>query len=415
MSSISLQDRLASAKNIPRLGIHSFHRFFGKLIPAIPAAAVELYTEPGDLVFDPFCGSGTTLVEAIIRNRNTIGADINPLAVLISRVKTTPHDIECLRIATKRAKQHARVILHNGLPDPPYCVNIHHWYRPSVIRELSALSRAAGEEEDPAARDFLIACLSAINRNVSNADPRHVFPGYSKRLRQLDRERGRRIDVFASFDKGVRKRLGYLEELAERWSGKAGAHVSRCSAESPPGLKAKADLIVTNPPYISSVRYLETLKLEMSWVGYIDNPERYRQLDREQIGTEKFSAVETRSFLPSGNKQADDISRRLFDAGHARMSRTLSLYFKRMAKALLAWDRMLRAGGRMVIKISPSRVRGELVPTQQILAETMKRHGYSVEELFQDFYNPNSRSLLTPRNYYSGRMDSDWILVLRKK
>jgi methylase of polypeptide subunit release factors len=415
VSELCLQDRLERAKQEPRLGIHSFHRFFGKLIPAIPAAAIELFSEKGELVLDPFCGSGTTLVESIVRGRDVVGVDVNPLAVLVSKVKTTPVDPEDVILEAKDVMRLGRQILGNGLPRPPYCVNIHHWYRPSVIRELTALHAAVDGKPASAARRFLTACLSAINRNVSNADPQHVFPGYSKRMRRLDLERGRRIDVFETFASGVRKRAGYMEEMLEQVNGTGRATVHCAHADDPPKINREVALIITNPPYISSVRYLETLKLEMSWAGMIGGTGAYRELDRMQIGTERFGATEKKEFLESGVKEADEISRRLFKAGHGSMSRTISLYFRRMASALKAWDRALRPGGRMVFKLSPSRVRDELVPTPAIISRMLERLGYSLEEEFPDEYNPNSRSLLTARNHYSGRIDSDTILVLGKR
>jgi len=415
LSELCLQDQLARAKKTPRLGIHSFHRYFGKLIPAIPAAAVELFTVKGELVLDPFCGSGTTLVESVIRGRDAVGFDINPLAVLVSRVKTTPLDPEEVRLATKQVLLDGHRILNNGLPHPPYCVNIHHWYRPHVIRELTSLHEAVGRLPFSGARAFLAACLSAINRNVSNADPQHVFPGYSKRLRRLDLERGRKIDVFETFSGGVRKRIGYLEEMLERMNGVGRATVHRAMADDPPGIGRRADLIVTNPPYISSVRYLETLKLEMSWAGLISNPSSYRELDRLQIGTERFTAEEKREFIDSGIDEVNLISERLFNSGNQRMSRTVSLYFRRMAAAFESWDKLLRPGGRIVLKLSPSRVRGETVPTPTIVSGMLRGLGYSIDEEFLDEYNPNSRSLLAARNYYSGRIDSDTILVARKQ
>ena len=414
MSELCLQERLAAAKAAQRLAIHSFHRFFGKLIPAIPAMAIELFTKPGGLVLDPFCGSGTTLVEAVIRGRDAIGIDVNPLAVLISKVKTTKSSPDRLLESLERSILMGREILSNGLPPHPYCVNIHHWYRPGVIRELTALHSAVDQESEEDSRAFLTACLSAINRNVSNADPQHVFPGYSKRLRQLDAERGRKLNVFETFESGARKRIGYLEELRYVVSGAGKASVIQASADKLPELAREVDLVVTNPPYISSVRYLETLKLEMSWAGFVGSPAEYLNMDRLQIGSERFSAEECCNFLPSGIKTADSISRSLFENGHTKMSRTVSLYFKRMADSLDRWDRVLQPGGRMVFKLSPSRIRGQEVQTPEIITELLGRMGYVLEEDFRDDYNPNSRSLLTARNYYSGRIDSDRILVLKK-
>ena len=82
------QKLLESEKELTRAGMHSFHRYYGKLIPAIPAAFIKEFTKPGDLVFDPFSGSGTTAVESLINNRNFYGFEINPLAVSIATAKT---------------------------------------------------------------------------------------------------------------------------------------------------------------------------------------------------------------------------------------------------------------------------------------------------------------------------------------
>ena len=72
---------------------HEIHRYSGKYIPQIAKQAIELISFPGELVLDPYVGSGTTLLEANLSGRKSAGIDLNPLAVLISEVKTTPiHD-----------------------------------------------------------------------------------------------------------------------------------------------------------------------------------------------------------------------------------------------------------------------------------------------------------------------------------
>ena len=68
---------------------HNIHRYSGKFIPQIAKSVIELFTEEGDTVFDPYLGSGTTALEAILAKRKSVGVDLNPLAILISKVKTT--------------------------------------------------------------------------------------------------------------------------------------------------------------------------------------------------------------------------------------------------------------------------------------------------------------------------------------
>src|SRR5919205_4653974 len=83
-----------SFKEIDRVGTsyltHSYHRYPAKFIPQLAARLIKENTIFGDLVCDPFMGSGTTLVEAIVHDRRAYGTDINPAAVLITKAKTTP-------------------------------------------------------------------------------------------------------------------------------------------------------------------------------------------------------------------------------------------------------------------------------------------------------------------------------------
>lgn len=79
---------------------HDFYHYPARFSPLFARAAIELFTEPGDLVIDPFVGGGTTLVEAQRLGRLSLGLDINSLAILVTRVKTTllsEHEIDQLR------------------------------------------------------------------------------------------------------------------------------------------------------------------------------------------------------------------------------------------------------------------------------------------------------------------------------
>ena len=203
----SLAHLLAEEKEAPRNPVHSFHRYFGKLIPGIPRFAIKQFSDKGSIVLDPFCGSGTTLVEAMLEGRKGIGVDVNPLATFITTVKTTPIP---------------RVELDRGLteilwtwrasPEPetdapiPYVVNMDHWFRPEVKAQLMSLKASIMRLQESDTKNFFLAVFSAFIRSVSNADPHHVFPGYSKRMKALDAA-GRVINVEASFLRAARKRI----------------------------------------------------------------------------------------------------------------------------------------------------------------------------------------------------------------
>lgn len=75
---------------------HSYHLYPAKFIPQLARAFINEYTDEGGFIWDSFCGSGTLNLEALRTNRNSVGTDINHIAVLISRVKTTPLNPEKL-------------------------------------------------------------------------------------------------------------------------------------------------------------------------------------------------------------------------------------------------------------------------------------------------------------------------------
>jgi len=81
---------------------HTFHSYPARFIPQIPLTFIKLFTTEKETVLDPFCGCGTTLVEAFLNNRNSIGNDFNPLAALISKVKTTLIDESEFRYLNKK-------------------------------------------------------------------------------------------------------------------------------------------------------------------------------------------------------------------------------------------------------------------------------------------------------------------------
>lgn len=69
---------------------HGMYRYPAAAPPDLIREIVETYTEPGDLVLDPFVGGGTTLVEALAQGRRAVGTDANTLAIFVARAKTTP-------------------------------------------------------------------------------------------------------------------------------------------------------------------------------------------------------------------------------------------------------------------------------------------------------------------------------------
>src|SRR5437016_1514106 len=150
-----------------RRSIHSFHSYPAKFIPEIPRSLIQILQPPKDsLVFDPFCGCGTTLVEAQRAGYDSVGIDLNPIGCLLSRTKTTPLSTDFLSVAQQCVTQ-ARAKTGVKIPSIP---NLGHWFNDDISESLARLrlSIQAIERED--LRQALEATFSSIVVRVSNQD-----------------------------------------------------------------------------------------------------------------------------------------------------------------------------------------------------------------------------------------------------
>lgn len=417
-----LKRKLDRAKEKERLGIHSFHRYYGKLIPAIPRVAIDEYTREGDLVFDPFVGSGTTAVEAIYSNRNFAGIEINPLSVMISNIKTTNYDIEILRQVENNIIQ---LIMEDNNPvseeEKPFCINRDHWFKDIVQDDLIRIKRniivainfIVDENEKNKYEIFLLGVLSAIVKQVSNADTMHVFPGISKRMRALEEEGRININVKESFKRGLKKRIAYVVEYGNH-NVTANIMVGDSSSILLEDYKCCVDLIVTNPPYISSVRYAETLKLELYWMGICKDTKEYNNLSKSMIGNDHIPLKECNEKYLTKYSFVNEYIERLYKIDR-KQAKVVYDFFMLMEKVIINSCYILKKGGKFVMKISDSKIRKIQVPTGCLLTKIAECNGFTLIDAFNDRINDNSRSLTTARNTYSDIILEDNIIIWEKK
>src|SRR3990172_7436296 len=131
-----------------RSSIHSLHPYPARFIAEIPRALIQLFPpREGTFVMDPFCGSGTTLVEAQDAGMPALGIDLHPLACLLSRVKTRPLAgdllIEGARVASDARNTPAAV---------PSIPRLDHWFEPAVQEALASIVAQVSMVEDPTIR-----------------------------------------------------------------------------------------------------------------------------------------------------------------------------------------------------------------------------------------------------------------------
>lgn len=410
---------LEKEKLLDRAEMHSFHRYYGKLIPAIPGYFIKEFTKEGDLVFDPFSGSGTVAVEAKRLKRNFLGAEINPLSAAMARVKTYSLDPKTLdKINEELTCRTDGDFSPVSQEERPYIMNRDHWFKDYVQEDLIRIKRnidryfAEHSEYSAEYKEFYLLTLSAIIKNVSNADTRHVFPGFSKRMHKLEEEGKIHTDVKASFKRAVKSRA----KAYKIYNG-INSEVKIIEGDSSVfdfcEYKDSADLIVTNPPYISSVRYIETLKLEMYWMQVIKSQKEYGSLAENMIGNDRLKKSECAVAEFTAYDEINSVIKDMFEID-PKSAKIIGEFFNKTEKVIAASAMILKKNKYLVMKISDSKMKKKKIPTGEFLTLIAQHHGFKLKDVFLDEINNNSRSLTTARNTYSDIITHDYIIIWEK-
>ncbi len=240
-------------------GIHSIHPYPAKFIPQIPRQLIKLL-HPGDgsAILDPFCGSGTTLLEAQAAGHPAIGIDINPLATLIARVKTRCPTQPILPLAISAVSGAASC--QAPIPRIP---RLDHWFKRDVQKALAGLLALISGIEDDAAREALQVALSSIIVRVSNQDGDTRYAAVTKRTSaQLVYELF--TQAAANIDRAYQEEFGGLFPAGRSAVKVITQDVLRAK---PADIGAKIGLVITSPPYPNAYEYWLYHKYRMYWLG----------------------------------------------------------------------------------------------------------------------------------------------------
>ena len=249
-----------------RASLHSIHPYPAKFIPEIPRALIAKFPpEAGSCVLDPFSGSGTSLVEAQQAGFDAVGIDLNPIACLISRVKTSPCP-NLLGLAAARCREAASAMRDTPHDDIP---NLEHWFKADISQAVGALRSVIRDTAPADCQDALNLALSSIIVRVSNQDSDTRYAAVAKNVN--------RAQVFDLFEESAKRIESAL--LARPASG-AEIHVLERDilAVTADELPTPVGLVVTSPPYPNAYEYWLYHKYRMWWLGHDAHKVREREI-----------------------------------------------------------------------------------------------------------------------------------------
>jgi len=366
---------------------HAIHPYPAKYIPQIPKALIRELASIGDTVLDPFCGSGTTLVEALRLECNAIGIDANPLACLISRAKTTvlcEREIECLENLAEEIGDIAQQAFIGTLPLFPDLRpfpqitysgfdGVEEWFDPPVINELAFIKAKCLALDSEKARQLALTAFSSIIVTVSrqDSDTRYV-------RRQKNIKPG---DTLQLFSRALSQAVQRVEELGQEVDNRYKATVFEANILEPPEIEP-VDLVVCSPPYPNAYSYHLYHRTRMLWLD-MDQP-KFKQ---EEIGSH-------RKYSRKGKNAAtvDTFRGELF--------------------TILSWlSHTLKHDHYACFVIGNSTIKGKRVQNDQLLIEVAETIGYGVEANLTRHLQANKKSF----NPAIGKIKEEHIVILRNR
>jgi hypothetical protein len=381
---------------------HGLHRFPGKFIPQVPRYIFENHLPPTKSILDPFAGSGTTLLEAMLDGRRSIGCDIDPLSVLIVKGKVSP-------ISTAQLLEANAVLSRvdwNGenaelIPDVP---NFAHWFSEPAIQQLSSLKKACLKLNEPA-RTFALVLFSSVIRRVSNADDqtqKTYVSHTNKKTPPLPR------DLFPVI---LRRGLDRMTEF-----NGAAQHLPRCevllhdSRASFAGMEF--DHIVTSPPYIDSIDYVYNQMLEYFWLlpelG-ISSHEQFKALRKRPMGMVK-TEVKLPDAISAKIPKFDEICVSIAEKS-PKEAQAVKTFFRDYETHVSEISKVQKSGRIYASVVAGSLIRGQLVPTPEAVIALHESVGYELVDRFS--YGIKRHYMKFPRRENSSKIIEDDVLIFK--
>lgn len=407
---------------------HLIHSYPAKLISNIPYffLKTDYFCPTNGVVLDPFCGTGTVMLEANISGRNAKGADANPLAILISQVKTTYIERDYLQKALDSVISKAK---RNKVSHTFDVSSISHWFSPSTILQLSKLEDVVENIQDVRLQHFFKLCLSNLIKKVSYADPCISVPVRLNPKRfNKNPERQKttlfkiqtleNIDVYDKFYSICQLNINRIDSLknilkegitSEIISNDA-RKLTKSLGENTVLNNECIDLILTSPPYAGAQKYIRSSWLNLYWLGTKSSKD-IRYLNQQNIGREDYHKAEIRKIY-TGIDAADKVLDSLYLDNKCERAFIVGNYLNEMKDAIDESIRVLKTDGYMIIVIGNNTVCGRPFDTQEYLTKYILSKGLKLKfKLIDDI---KSYGLMTKRNKTASMISCEWVLVFKK-
>lgn len=311
--------------------IHYIHPYPAKFIADIPSKLIDILGVPTDtVVLDPFCGSGTTLVEAQRKRIPAVGIDLNPIACLSSRVKTS--SIPC------NFMDYANTCVNNArnrnITEKRNIKNVDHWFKEEIQKSIQSILEEIDMIKDKSINNALSLCMSSIIVRISNQDSDTRYAAVEKNVNGEDVYK-LFLDACKNLDKLKREESNDTEVKI------INKNVLKVTKED---IGKSVGLVITSPPYPNAYEYWLYHKYRMWWLGY----------DAEAVKKEEIGA--RAHYFKKNCQTAEDFK-------------------NQMESLFLMLNSVLVQNGYICVVIGRSIIKGEIIDNAKLIEDIADNMG----------------------------------------
>lgn len=396
-----IRDESWDFREIPAsTGIYGIHPYPAMFHFLVIRRLINTFSKENDIIFDPFVGSGVVGVECLISKRNFIGYDINPLAILISKVRCNP-------LPTKDLFEVLQVIIskYNIVnPDIVEFHNIDYWFEKHVIQELSKLKKAIFSLESESIVDFFKVAFSETVRRVSNTD-------YNE-FKLLKKKKQNNLDTLKVFTEISKKNIELLSDFYKKYPiTKVNITLENRNILDGVSFENNSiDLVITSPPYGDSkttVAYGQFSRLSLRWLGLEEKVDKSSLGCKPQNITYDLPSSILYEYLEKISLKDDKRAKDVFS------------FYKDLFDAIKIISQKVKINGFVCFVVGNRRVKGEELPTDKISADFFESLGFEHQKtIVRAISNKRMPIENAPSNIRGERdltMRYEYIVILRKK
>lgn len=391
---------------------HCYHNYPAMMIPQIANRLITKYGKGAKTLFDPYCGTGTSLVEANINGINAYGTDLNPMAQLIAKAKTSKIELQILDLYLKEFNDYLFALNFSikklNIIEPTF-KNIDFWFTKETKGKLAAIEQFIDNIKDEKVKQFFLVAFSETIRE-SSLTRNSEFKLYRMSEKQ---RKNFNPDVFGMINlKLVRNRIG-LKNYLKKNQNAVNAHIYNFNSSENIGeiQKNSIDIVVTSPPYGDSrttVAYGQFSRLSNQWLGV----ENASQVDNQLMGGKVKKIQKT-------GVNIIDKTIEIINKKDSKRAKEVYSFYNDYAKSIANISTVIKSNGYACYVVGNRRVKDTILPTDEITKFLFERYGFKHKNTFiRNIPSKRMPSKNSPTNEVGKKattMNNEYIVIMQKQ